>query len=383
MVTSATTPKPSATSREAIFAASKYPRSSLEANGAGRPTRFRWTRSSLAALLASFTTPFLLTLLYFTLKHSLAQLLSDWFWPLRHYSAVNKAPLGFLVLDAAQRDSLYGGSVLVRLLTLLVTAPWYIVPVLPFLACLWLGVWYIKARRESAGSGKARYYLLTSATLAGLLLSTLATGRADFTHLVYLGPLFYLVLAWILDGRDISSHLLHATKPLLVLFLFVSFSGFSLALLWQPLNARQRLDTRRGALKTNAPDHVIDYVEARVAPGETILVYPYLPLYYYLTATRSPGRYEYLMPGFHSPEQFQEMREALVADRTRVILFEPSFREKIVPGFPSADPSILAAPDPVESYITTHYRTCASLTSQNFWRFAFMIRKDLPCPSNW
>jgi hypothetical protein len=65
-----------------------------------------------------------------------------------------------------------------------------------------------------------------------------------------------------------------------------------------------------------------------------------------------------------------------------VVLFEPSFREKIIAGFPSATPTVLAARDPVEGYITTHYRACMSLTSQDFWRFVFMIRKDLPCPGS-
>ena len=57
--------------------------------------------------------------------------------------------------------------------------------------------------------------VLTSATLVGMLLSTLATGRADFTHLIYLSPLFFLVLAWIVDGRDIPSSFLHAVQPVL------------------------------------------------------------------------------------------------------------------------------------------------------------------------
>jgi hypothetical protein len=113
-----------------------------------------------------------------------------------------------------------------------------------------------------------------------------------------------------------------------------------------------------------------------------MLVYPYLPLHYYLTATYSPSRYEYLMPGMHSPQQFQELLSELAADRTRVVLFEPSFREKIIAGFPAASPEVLAAQDPVGDYIATHYRACASLTSQDFWRFAFMVRQDLACPGS-
>ena len=344
--------------------------------------RVRWNWQRMAALLAGFSGPFLFTLIYFGLKHSLPQLLADCFWPLHHYSAINKAPLGFLVLDPAERDTIYAGTPLSLLLTLLITGPWYVVPVLPFLAGFGLTHWSTKSWRGTPAPGRGSYYVLTSSTLVGLLVSTLATGRPDFTHLAYLSPLFFLMLAWIAEGRDIPYSLLHAVKPLLVFFLFLSFTTFGLALLWQPLNARQTLETRRGTLKTNGSDHVLDYVQAHVSAGETMLVYPYLPLYYYLTATHSPGRYEYMMPGFHSPQQFQELLSELAADHTRVVLFEPSFREKIIAGFPSATPAVLAARDPVEGYITTHYRACTSLTSQDFWRFAFMIRKDLPCPGS-
>jgi len=344
--------------------------------------RVRWNWQRMAALLAGFSGPFLLTLIYFGLKHSLPQMLADWFWPLYHYSAINKAPLGFVVLNPAERDTLYAGPPLSLLLTLLITGPWYVVPVLPFLAGIGWVHWSTKAWRGSPDPARGGYYVLTSSTLVGLLVSTLATGRPDFTHLVYLSPLFFLMLAWIAEGRDIPSSLLRAVKPLLVFFLFLSFTTFGLALLWQPLNARQRLETRRGTLKMNGSDYVLDYVQAHVSAGESMLVYPYLPSYYYLTATHSPGRYEYMMPGFHSPQQFQELLSELSADHTRVVLFEPSFREKIIAGFPSATPAVLAAPDPVEGYITTHYRACASLTSQDFWRFVFMIRKDLPCPGS-
>lgn len=341
-----------------------------------------WTRRSFAALASGFSGPFAITLVYFGLEHSLSQLLAGCLWPLHQYSAINRAPFGFLVIDPLKRDTIYAGDWLSRLLTALVTGPWYLVPLLPFSAACTLIYWSARARPKTSPSGKQAYYLLGSAMMTGLLLATLATGRPDFTHLLYLGPLFFLTLAWIMDGRDIPSLLLRAVRPLLVLVLFLSFTAFGLSLLWAPLNAHSALPTRRGTLKTDGSDYVLAYVQDHVPAGENMLVYPYLPLYYYLTATSSPSRYEYLMPAMHTPQQFQKMADELAADRTRVVLFEPSFREKIVAGFPSATPEMLAARDPVEDYIVTHYHHCATLTSQGFWRFLFMVRKDLPCPAN-
>jgi 4-amino-4-deoxy-L-arabinose transferase-like glycosyltransferase len=340
-----------------------------------------WSRQSIAALAAGLSGPFVVALVYFGLEHSLVQLFADCLWPLHEYSAINKAPFGFLVIDPLKRDSIYSGDWISCLLTMLVTGPWYLVPLLAFAAVSALIYWSAKAWPRDNPLEKQTYYVLSSATMVGLLLATLATGRPDFTHLLYLAPLFFLALAWIMDGRDIPSSLLHAVKPLLALALFLSFSTFGLSLLWAPLNAHSPLPTRRGTLKTDGSDHVLAYVQDHVPPGQKMLVYPYLPLYYYLTDTYSPSRYEYLMPAMHTPQQFQEMADELAADRTRVVLFEPSFREKIIAGFPSATPEMLAARDPVEDYIVTHYRPCASLTSQDFWRFLFMVRKDLPCPA--
>ena len=87
-----------------------------------------WTRQRLVALLVGFAGPFLLTFLYFGIKHSVPQLLADWFWPLHHYSAVNKAPFGFLALDPARRGDLYAGTFVSRFLELLITSPWYLFP---------------------------------------------------------------------------------------------------------------------------------------------------------------------------------------------------------------------------------------------------------------
>jgi 4-amino-4-deoxy-L-arabinose transferase-like glycosyltransferase len=344
--------------------------------------RVRWDWQRMAALLAGFLGPFLFTLIYFGLKHSLPQLLADWFWPLHHYTPFNSVPLGFLGLGPAERDAIYAGPPLSLLLALLITGPCYMVSVLPVLAAFSLIHWSAKAWRENPAPGKGAYYVLSSATLVGLLISTLATRRPDFAHFLYLSPLFFLVLAWILDGRDIPSSLLRAARPMLVFLLILSFTAYGMAHLWQPLNARQRLETRRGTLKMNGSENVLDYVQAHVSAGESMLVYPYLPLYYYLTATRSPGRYECLLPGLHSPQQAEELRSELDADRTRVVLFAPLYREEVIRQFPAVTLAGLAARDPVEDYISTHYRACASLMSRDVWPFVFMIRKDLPCPGS-
>jgi hypothetical protein len=220
--------------------------------------------------------------------------------------------------------------------------------------------------------------VLVCSALFGLLVSVVI-GRADVIHFMYLQPLFALVLAWMVEGRDVPGRAFLIVRPYFVTYLAFGFLLFSAPLLMRAAGAPYKVETRRGVIRTPEKDMVVQYVQAHVARGEAILVYPYLPLYYYLTDTHSPIRYEYFQPGMHTPEQAQEMLSDLQAKRVRVVLFEASFWEKIPNSWPSTPVGAIAR-DPVADYIQREYRSCQVLRSPEDWQFLFMVRKDLPCP---
>src|SRR5207253_10580217 len=83
---------------------------------------------------------------------------------------------------------------------------------------------------------------------------------------------------------------------------------------------RSRIETRRGTIATTAKDSVIEYVQAHVAPGQEMLVYPYLPLYNYLTATRSPSAYDYFQPGMNTNPQADEDRKSTRLNSSHVAI---------------------------------------------------------------
>ncbi|HLY62081.1 MAG TPA: glycosyltransferase family 39 protein [Terriglobia bacterium] len=347
-----------------------------------RRGRLRWSLGRIVAMLAGFLGPFLVVFINFWTKHSVGVMLADWLWPLKNYSAVNKVPYGFLVFLNAGENVFTASGWGVRLITALIISPFFWIPVLPFLFVCTLIFWTANGERRMCSEGRRPYYILTSAIIVGLIFSTVYTWRADFTHIAYLSPPMFLMVAWILDGRDIPSPLLRRLKPALGLFLFVSCLGFGLMLLLGPLNSRHTLQTRRGDLKAAKADEVLDYVQAHVRPGEKMYIYPSFPIINYLTGTFNPTRHLELIPGVSTPRQFQEAANELSADRTNQVLFEPSFRERMPPILPAASPEIIASPDPVAEYIATHYRACASLTSQSFSNLIFMVRKDLNCPND-
>jgi hypothetical protein len=335
-------------------------------------------RTNLWALAAGMAWPIVMVVDYFAGKHAFVTMLSDWTWPLEHYSRANRVPYGFQNWSDSARQAMFGtGSIGIRAFNGLVVSACFVVPVLPLIALGLLVYWNRQLRRDPPHA-KAKYYTLVTAALSGLLVSVLIA-RADIIHFMYLLPLLALVLAWIMDGNDIPGQLFKAAHPFVTTCLALVFLVFSVPLLMRAMITPHKVTTRRGVLTATAGDTVIDYVQARVQPGEAMLVYPYLPLYNYLTETSSPTRYEYFQPGMNTTQQGMEMVADLASQRVRWVLFEPSFSEKLPNSWPgtSLNPSIT---DPVADYVTTQYRPCAVLTSPSNWHFLFMIPKDAECP---
>src|SRR5262249_6333942 len=318
------------------------------------------------------------TIVWFYAKGSLQPMLSAWLWPLDHYSLANRVSYGYQNWSDATRESFFGGAGPDALFSFLVVSPLLFVPLLPLLALAQLGYWAIRMRRRTVSPEKGAYYVLVTSALSGLLVSVIIV-RADNIHFMYLQPLFSVVLAWIFDGRDIPGQLFRRLRPLVTGYLVVAFFLMSAALLVRSVAGVLPVQTARGVITVRGEDTVVEYVRAHVSPGETVLVHPYLPLYYYLTETFSPGRYEYLQPGLHTAQQFQEAVRSLSMGQVRTVLLELSFSEKIPTSWPNTPLSPILH-DPVSAYVLQHYRTCKVLHSPESWRFLFMVRQDGQCP---
>ncbi len=346
--------------------------------GFARP-RLHFTRAQWIALVAGLAWPFIVTLTYFGSQHALPALMADWSWPLHHYTKSNDVPYGYQDWSGATRQRMfYSGSRGQRLITLLAVTPCFVIPVLPILAMILLVYWLLEWKRGRLPQDRAAYYILSCCTLAGLLPSILIV-RANIIHFVYLIPLFYLPLAWIVEGTDLRGSLTRSLKPAIIMGLLVLFSAVGMALFLRAKDANSALRTRRGELRAAKPDAVIEYTQAHVPPGSKVLIYPYRPLYYYVTDTISPTPYEYIQAGMHTGEQEEEVIRDLAADGTRVVLFEPGFAQTIPNSWPNT-PIQFIANDPVADYILQHYRSCRVMNSAGETRLLFMVRKDLTCP---
>lgn len=336
-------------------------------------------RAEFLSLVIGFAGPIAIAFAYFASQHAASTMLADWLWPLQHYSRANRVPYGYQNWSDDARHQLFGtGSLAERVIKVLAISPCFWIPVLPLIAVGLLAYWIVQARHNSAADAKSAYYVIVAAGFVGLSLSILLV-RADIIHFMYLQPLNCLVLAWLLDGRDLPGRLVRSAGHFLIAYVAIALVLFGLVPLLGARAAHHQVATRRGVVTTGEKETVVDYVQARIPAGETILVYPYLPLYYYLTGTFSPGRYDYFQPGMHTREQADEIVRELATRRVRVVLFEINFSDKVSHSWPGT-PLTAIVEDPVADYIARNYRPCRVLTSPAEWRFLFMVRRDLVCP---
>lgn len=348
----------------------------LSSGSAGLDCAFR--RYEIAVILGGFFLPFVGLFAYFSKQHSLIVMLQDWLWPLRHYTQANHVPYGWQNWSESARNTIfYSGPAWMRLLKILAVSPGFLVPVLPLVGVGLFIYWTIQSRRTKTIFDHYTYYILIAAVLSGLLLSVVMV-RADIIHFMYLAPLWYILLAWILGSHHLVSPTLAKIRPYLIAYVSLAFGLMALALMLTATGARNRTDTRRGLITTGEEDTVIEYVQAHVAPGQEMLVYPYLPLYNYLTATRSPSSYDYYQAGMHTPKQAEEIIAALRTHQARAVLFEPWFSNKFSSSWPGTPLSTVAR-DPIADYIVRNYHVCRLLNSASDWRFEFMVRKDELC----
>jgi 4-amino-4-deoxy-L-arabinose transferase-like glycosyltransferase len=343
----------------------------------GREPLFR--KSQSLALAFGFLWPFILTFAYFGSQRTIGVMLQDWFWPLRHYTQANHVPYGWQNWSERTREAIfYTGPAWIRVLKVLAVSPGFIVPVLPLVAVGLFGYWVFQMRSENGDPRKTQYYVVISAVLSGLLMSVVMV-RADIIHFMYLAPLWYIALAWILGEPKVDSRVLSTARRYFVAYIAITFGLMGFALLLAATGASNLIETRRGVIKTSAKDTVLEYVEAHVPVGDEVLVYPYLPLYNYLTATRSPSRYDYFQPGMNTPEQAQEIITSLRSHDVRAILFEPWFADKVANSWPGTPLSAIGR-DPVADYIVRSYRVCQVLNAASNWRFEYMVQREEPCP---
>ena len=269
-------------------------------------------------------------------------------WSAANYSSANRTPYGWAVGGYA--NILLGAGIsesIARLVVLaFVTLPATLPPI-----CLIGWSMRLRTRREKRRGFRQEIVFLTLCSTA-LLASTFP--RPDLTHLMYVAPIFYVL------GASLLASLVSGRWTLLVLSLLCMAAASFLSVAVSLRLQEQDMDTIAGKIHGNRADlQLVEMVTSRVRPGDTLFVFPYAPIFYFLTDAHNPTRYSFLQPGMFTREDEGAALESLTACPPRWVLYFNATPETYLRTWPSSDPRRLRMPS-IEDFIRRNYRMVAS-----------------------
>jgi 4-amino-4-deoxy-L-arabinose transferase-like glycosyltransferase len=203
--------------------------------------------------------------------------------------------------------------------------------------------------------GAAQWVRSRESVILYLLLSIIALvastyPRSDVAHLAYVAALPYAVTG-ILMYRFLPAR----PRAWLAISITVWASVF---VLQAQLPSRLRpLHTPVGDVRASAEEApVVEELLSRVRPHQSLFVYPYKPLLYFLTQAENPTRYPYLQPGLMTGEDARLTLSELEARPPEWVLYMDLDRaefERVFPAGKSLDPHY----PQLESWIQANYRS--------------------------
>lgn len=333
-----------------------------------------------AAFAAGVLSPLVVTLGYFAGQRALAVTLSSWFWPMSHYSAANQYAFGYS-LAGLTRNPLFANSYLSTAVALYAFTPIFLVSLLALVVFAVFPTAALLSARSAPTSHKWTQLAFFSALASGLVVATFLTGRREFDHLNFLSPFLYVILAFFIAGTPTKSRPFETLKHVAALALLFSFILFGMIHLWQPLTAGRTLETARGPVKMYSLDPGLVMSVRAFSAGETVLVYPHEPMYYFLSATFSPTRFDFLQPGMNTPDQFEQAARDLAGNPPQLVLFQSAFRRKAQTIWASTPRAQFSHVDPVEDFLKANYTPCPGFALKDYWESILMARKVSACPA--
>lgn len=303
-----------------------------------------------AWMVAAFAGVGVSVLVLFWLQGALGELLyANVVWPATQYHSVNVVPYahGLVELFLPAWSSLIRAvlpSTLSAVALVAVLVPFGFTASLPAIALL-LGACRAVSQRFTVCQDVPWAY-----AFAGFALFASECHRRDMMHLIYGSPVLAVFVS--LTLVTIRSRGILVARRVLVGCL--ALVAVVLALIAN--TAQTTVETRRGVVHMFERDEALDFLHTHVAPGDSVFVYPYYPMYYFLANIRNPTRYSILMYHINTEDQFNEVIEALDRERIRFVLWDtfvagenltrwfPGYRE------PPADQQLL------ERYLTEHYQ---------------------------
>ena len=177
--------------------------------------------------------------------------------------------------------------------------------------------------------------------------------RWDLNHLTWVSAPFYALAAGLIassPGRTVAA----VRKTLAVIMLVVGCVCTALTI-QQRLSEVTRATTLGKIHGRPADLDVLAMVQGRVKPSDTLFVFPYRPLLYFVTGAQNPTRYSFLQPGMFSVKDELEALSELQAHPPRLVLYSYISPEEYLRIWPASDPRRLRMSG-IEEFLRQNYR---------------------------
>jgi len=279
------------------------------------------------------------------LQGALGPMFRDLLWTSRYYPAANAVPYGYGAIAPGGLRSILAGA---QISASVARATGFLSVLLPVVLPLAVYAgWMARRLRRTPIDQHEKLATLLMLASFGLVISTYPRWSAD--QLLFIAPIFY-VLAGYLLSRVLTGRILRVATAGLVLALAIASLSYSvLRVLSEPV-----IETRVGRLHAETSGQSIIKLASRVRPGDSLFVYPYLPIVYFLTGGQNPTPYSFLQPGMMQAPDYETTLSALRAHPPQWIFYfglSPATYHGI---WPAADPRALEL-TPVDHFILSNY----------------------------
>jgi len=297
--------------------------------------------SALGFLLAGYLVVFAVTVIYFWSQSALGSLIyANFVWPSQSYGAVNKVPYALGIFDQYWKHWFVNKSGFKWTIAMAsaLTVPFVFVAALPALLPL-LGLRY----KWKSASPELILFLL-----CGCAMWISEIHRKDIYHLVFGSPLLIVICIHFLGN---------STKKAadLSLQLLSIFAGLLLAFNLLQVVLAHSIPTRVGTIALFKNDPVLDFLNANTKPGEDIFIYPFAPMYYFLSATSNPTRFSILEYNYNRSSEFRQVIQVLEQRKVHYVLWDTNFESKLAPVVYPECPPMPPSSYLIEPYLQSHY----------------------------
>lgn len=277
---------------------------------------------------------------------ALLPMFRDLLWTSWHYPAANAVPYGYGAIAPGGLRAILAGA---KASALVARATGFLSVMLPVILPIAVYAGWL-ARRLRHNQLDQREKLATLLMLAsfGFVISTYPRWSAD--QLLFIAPIFY-VLAGYLLGKVLKGRILRVGTAVLVVCLAMASLSYSVL----HIMSEPEIETRFGRVHAAPSDQaIIKLASGRVRPGDSLFVYPYLPIVYFLTGAQNPTPYSFLQPGMMQASDYEATLSALRARPPQWVFYFGLPLATYHGIWPAADPRALNL-TPVDHFILSNY----------------------------